>query len=103
MAFLTMEILGQPVAADGNGFRFFGGSMGGAICNRLPPVATTGSRKAPSIVVSTGNIRRVNDPDPHSTLAAGKGRRSKGRVIRSVSWRPRARNGCPFGLGSVVG
>jgi hypothetical protein len=42
---LTMRSFRQPVATDGNGFGLFGRSSAGAICDRLPRVATTGLHK----------------------------------------------------------
>jgi hypothetical protein len=45
---LTMERLRQAVAANGNGFGLFPPLPRSAVCRWLPPVATTGSIKAPS-------------------------------------------------------
>ncbi len=46
---LTLRSERQPVGTDGNGFRLSEPSSRRRICERLPPVATTGSTmKAPS-------------------------------------------------------
>ena len=44
-ALLTMELLRQPVAADGNGFGLFPPFCYRTICRRLPLVAATGLHK----------------------------------------------------------
>jgi hypothetical protein len=75
-----MRSFPQPVATHGNGFGLFGRSSAGAICDRLPPVATTGLHKGSihcCLVLATAAI---------ASAASRSGRRRPYRC--GNEWRP---------------